>query len=136
MAIDKDDKGNFTMTQKGLIDTIIKTLGLENDSKQNQTPATSPPLHSHEDSEPFDEAWHYRSVIGMLTYLARNTRPDIEYAVHQCARFQNDPKRPHANAIKRIGRYLLGTRDKGIIFSPNGILTHVECYVDADFAGN
>ena len=32
--------------------------------------------------------------------------------------------------------YLLGTRDKGIIFSSNGILTHLECYVDADFAGN
>ena len=72
----------------------------------------------------------------MLTYLARHTRPDIEYAVHQCARFQNKPKKPHANAIKRICRYLLGTRDKGICFSPNGILTHLECYVDADFAGN
>ena len=72
----------------------------------------------------------------MLTYLARNTRPDIEYAVHQCARFQTDPKQPHYNAVKRIGRYLLATADKGIIFKPNGKLNEVECYIDADFAGN
>ena len=71
----------------------------------------------------------------MLTYLARNTRPDIEYAVHQCARFQCDPREPHANAIKRIGRYLIATKDKGISFKPTGDLSHFECFVDADFAG-
>ena len=72
----------------------------------------------------------------MLTYLARNTRPDIEYAVHQCARFQINPKTPHFNAVKRIGRYLIATQDKGIIFKPNTNLSEVQVYVDADFAGN
>ena len=73
----------------------------------------------------------------MLTYLARNTRPDIEYAVHQCARFQIDPKAAHENAVKRIGRYLLGSKDKGIIFTPNkDKISTIDCYVDADFAGN
>ena len=104
------------MSQPALTDTIIETLGLENDSKQHLTPAVSPPLQKYEESEPFDEKWSYRSLIGMLTYLARNTRPDIEYAVHQCARFQVNPRKPHTAAIKRIGRYLIGTRDKGLIF--------------------
>ena len=72
----------------------------------------------------------------MLTYLAKNTRLDIEYAVHQCARFQCDARKPHANSIKRIGRYLIGTRDKGLFFKPTKYLTHFECYVDAEFAGN
>ena len=72
----------------------------------------------------------------MLTYLARNTRPDIEYAVHQCSRFQCEPRKPHGNAIKRIGRYLLGTKDKGLSFKPSNHLSHFECYVDADFADN
>ncbi|GFH59556.1 hypothetical protein CTEN210_16032 [Chaetoceros tenuissimus] len=66
-----------------------------------------------------------------------NTRPDIEYAVHTCARFQLDPKRSHENAVKRIGRCLLGTQDKGIIFKPDiNKLGQLECFVDADFAGN
>ena len=66
----------------------------------------------------------------MLTYLARNTRPAIEYAVHQCARFKYNPSKPHTNAIK-----LVGTQDKGLSFKPTDDLSNIECSVDADFAG-
>lgn len=101
------------------------------------TPATSPPLHSDTGGNQREYTWSYRSAIGMLIYLARKTRPDTEYAVHTCARFQLDPKRSHENAVKRIGRYLLGTRDKGIVFKPDiSKLGQLECFVDADFAGN
>ena len=55
-------------------------------------------------------------------------------ATHQCARFNNDPHLSHEQAVKRIGRYLLDTRDKGIIYRPD-IKRGLECYVDADFAG-
>ena len=72
----------------------------------------------------------------MLTYFERNTIPDIEYTVHQCARFQCDPRKPHGNTINRIGRYLLGKKDKGSSFKPSNDLSHFDCYVDADFAGN
>ena len=109
-----EDGQGFVMTQPSLIQTIIETIGLENDSKQHKTPAVNPPLQKHTQSEPFNKKWSYRSIIGMLTYLARNTRPDIEYAVHQCARFQCDPRKAHANAIKRIRSYLIGTKDKGL----------------------
>jgi hypothetical protein len=37
------------------------------------------------------------------------------YAVHQCARFMASPKKSHGMAVKRTGRYLLGTKDKGLI---------------------
>ena len=70
----------------------------------------------------------------MLTYLQNTTRPDISMAVHQCARFSIDPKLLHERAVKRIGRYLLGTQNKGLIFKPN-LKKGVVCYVDADFAG-
>ena len=69
------------MTQAGLIDTIIETLGLDANSTQHQTPAVSPPLHKHEDKEKFNEDWHYRSLIGILTFLERNTRP-VNVVVH------------------------------------------------------
>ena len=36
--------------------------------------------------------------------------------------------------MKRIGRYLKGTKDKGINMIPNKSLL-LECFVDADFAG-
>ena len=68
-------------------------------------------LHAHtvtlgldKDGQRFDEEWEYASIVGMLMYLANNTRPDIAFAVHQCARFTHCPKQSHAVAVKRILR--------------------------------
>ena len=80
------------------------------------------------------EKWSYSSVVGMLLYLASNSRPDIAFATHQCARFTHSPKASHEAAILRICRYLQGTKDDGLIFTPTTDL-NVDCYVDADFAG-
>ena len=66
--------------------------------------------------------------------MEKSTRLDISYATHQCARFCSDPKESHAQAVKRIGRYLSGTKDKGLILNPNN--HSFDCYVDADFCGN
>ncbi len=38
------------------------------------------------------------------------------------------------NALKRIGHYLKGTLDKGLILTPSDDLK-IDCYPDADFAG-
>jgi hypothetical protein len=73
-------------------------------------------------------------MIGMLTYLSTSTRPDIAFAVHQCARFCTSPKRSHELAVRHIVRYLKGTKDRGYILRPSSH-HNVDCYVDADFAG-
>ena len=73
-------------------------------------------------------------MVGMLLYLACNSRPDIAFSVNQCARFTNCPKLIHEKAIKRIGRYLKATREKGLILKPNNDL-NLELFADSDFAG-
>jgi hypothetical protein len=70
----------------------------------------------------------------MLLYLSGHTRPDLSFAVHQCARYTFAPTRRHEQALLRIGRYLKGTLDKGIFMNPSNNLT-LDCYPDADFAG-
>ena len=55
------------------------------------------------------------ALFGMLGYLQGTTRPDIHMANHQCARFVNDPKLSHERTVKKIVRYLLDTKDKGIV---------------------
>ena len=87
MQIETVDGETMSMTQSSLINTIIKSTGLDDASKQHQTSDVSPLIHKHEYPAPFDEKWSYRSLIGMLTYLVRNTCPGIEHSVHQCARF-------------------------------------------------
>jgi len=59
---------------------------------------------------------------------------DIAYAVNQCARFSSDPKEHHGHAVRWIGRYLAGTKDKGLILNPKN--ESFQVYVDADFSGN
>ena len=79
-------------------------------------------------------SWNYRSAVGMFSYFQNSSRPDIEIAVYQCARFCACSKLCYERVIMRIGRYLLRTNDKGIVYHPNPI-KGLECYVDADFAG-
>jgi hypothetical protein len=91
-------------------------------------------MRNYDDKTDFDNHFHYRSVVGKLNFLEKSTRPDISYASHQCARYSANPKTPHGKAIKHIGRYLSGTKDKGLILNPNTNLGF-EVYADADFAG-
>jgi hypothetical protein len=87
-----------------------------------------------ENREPINGTFNYSSVVGMLQCLQNHTRPDITYAVSQCARFVDSPKRSHENAIIHIFQYLRGTSDKGMIFCPSDTLS-VDCYVDPNFVG-
>ena len=72
----------------------------------------------------------------MLQYLQGHSRPDIAFAVSQVSRFVHTPKRSHEEALERIGRYLKGTIDKGLILNPSTNKGNfpVDVYVDSDFA--
>jgi len=134
LGINFERKGaNIELTQTGLINKVIKYTGMEGASSK-PSPAAPDPLGADKLGEPFDEEWSYPSAIGMLLYLASNTRPDLTFSVHQAARFSHNPRKSHAQAVKRIIRYLLDTKDKGIIFEPKPD-QGLDCWVDADFAG-
>jgi hypothetical protein len=135
-TVDDDGGIEISMTQTGLIDSIIEDLGLnttETKHDKHDTPANEI-LQPDLDQPAFAETWIYRSVIGKLNFLAMNTRPDIAYAVHQCARFCANPRVAHGTAVKRIGRYLKTTRTKGLILRPDGE-NNLHAYCDSDFCG-
>jgi hypothetical protein len=132
IRITKDSKGRIHMIQTGLIDSIIRDTGLT-DGKTRETPVDQI-LHPDKNGPPHIEKWNYHSIIGKLNFLAANTRPDICMAVHNCTHFCNNPTLLHEQAIKRIIRYLLLTRDKGMILMPKNDFS-LDMFVDADFAG-
>ena len=72
----------------------------------------------------------------MMMYLAANAYPEIQFAVHQCARFTHCPRHVHAQAVKKICRYLKYALDcnAGLTLSKEEGY-QLDCYVDADFAG-
>ena len=129
----KLEEGQVNLTQPGLTERVLAAAGMT-DCNTKATPAAPEPLGTDTDGDAFDEDWECSSVVGMLMYLCSNTRPDLQYAVHQCARFNHCPRASHAQAVRHICRYLKGTLEKGILFKPNSEL-RLDCYVDADFAG-
>jgi len=133
----KKDDGSIELTQPHLIDQILKDLKIDNDNlKVKDTPCkVSQILNSGRNETPFDNSFHYRSVIGKLNYLEKATRSDISYITHQCTRFTAKPKANHAKAIRWIARYLKGSRNKGFTMTPDKT-KGLKVYVDADFSGN
>ena len=73
-------------------------------------------------------------MIGNLFYLT-TSRPDINYSVRVCARYQANPKESHMISLKRIIKYVKTIADFGVwyIKDTNDVLPG---YSDADWAGN
>jgi hypothetical protein len=134
--IDRRTDGTIKLTQKGLIKRIVDALNI-NHLPNKKTPAKLGVLASDPNGDPPNGTFSYPSVLGMLGYLQANSRLDISFAVAQCARFAHKPMRVHEQALERIGQYLKGTMDAGMILNPKMLDSEfrTDVWVDADFAG-
>jgi len=72
----------------------------------------------------------YHEAIGSLMYASLGTRPDITFAVQTLSRFTANPGTAHWEAVKRVFRYLKGTRDLRLSFG--GKELELGGYTDAD----
>jgi len=70
------------------------------------------------DGKPMNEKT-YCGMISSLLYLTASC-PDIVFSVGLCARFQSSPKESHLTAVKRIFRYLAGTKNFGLWYPKGG----------------
>ena len=77
--------------------------------------------------------WNYRSAVGALSYLQAMVRPDITTPVQQCARFWNNPRQQHEEAVKHICRYILKTKNRGLVLKPDPTYG-LECHGNVDWA--
>jgi hypothetical protein len=57
------------------------------------------------------DATTYQSAIGSLMYAMIRTRPNLAHAVGVLSQFSANPGEEHWSAIKRVLRYLVGTKD-------------------------
>jgi hypothetical protein len=74
----------------------------------------------------------YREAVGSLMHLAVGTRPDIAFAVSTVAQFSADPGLPHWEAVKKIFRYLAGSKKLALTFGDGK--RGLEGFTDADGA--
>ncbi|GKE37557.1 retrovirus-related pol polyprotein from transposon TNT 1-94 [Tanacetum coccineum] len=78
-------------------------------------------------------ATHYHGMIGSLMYLT-SSRPDLNYAVCLCARYQAKLTEKYLNAVKRIFRYLKRTINMGLWYSKDTGM-YLTAYSNTDHAG-
>ncbi|GJX11083.1 retrovirus-related pol polyprotein from transposon TNT 1-94 [Tanacetum coccineum] len=76
---------------------------------------------------------HYHGMIGTLLYFTAS-RPDLQFAICMCARYQARLTEKHLHAAKRVFRYLKGTVNRGLWYPKNSSIA-LTAFVDADHAG-
>jgi hypothetical protein len=128
----KQSKERTFVHQAKYTKDIVRKFKME-DSKDMATPMSmTTTLDVDEEGEHVDQKG-YRSMIGSLLYLTA-TRPDIQFSVCLCARYQVSPRTSHWQAVKHIFRYLCHTPDFGLWYSASSFLV-LHAFSDADFAG-
>jgi hypothetical protein len=132
------EKRTIEFHQGAYIDEMLRKFNMEN-CKPIATPLpTNVYAELTKDTNfPEEKYFPYLELLGSLLYLAIVTRPDILAAVSIMGQYSSNPKPVHWHFLKRILRYVKGTRDKvlrlgGDITDPFKLIG----MADADWAGN
>jgi hypothetical protein len=83
---------------------------------------------------PVEEGTPYRSIVGCLLHIARQTRPDILFSVNLLSQYLVNPQQKHWNAAKRVMAYLFQTKDDALLIGNHRNSLTLECYTDATWA--
>ena len=119
----KDSKGNVTinLSQEAFIDHLCHLADLGGDEINSvPTPYRSGfPVDSIPDLQTKDESIikKMQSYVGSLNWLSTSTRPDVATITNIMAKYMAKPTSHHISYIRRIIRYLKGTKTLGISFS-------------------
>ncbi|KAJ5124616.1 Reverse transcriptase RNA-dependent DNA polymerase [Penicillium bovifimosum] len=142
--------GEILLSQSDYVDHILTRFGLENCNP------VATPMDERTVLTPFDDGTatkaqvkEYQTKVGTLIWLMISTRPDLSFVTIKLARHARNPGEAHFLALKRVFRYLAGTKNLTLTFFPasttaatasSGANTHTAdpalCgYCDADWAG-
>ena len=81
-----------------------------------------------------EDARVYKSVVARLNYFAP-LRPDVLFAVRECAKSMARPTVSSMTKLKRIARYLKGKPRLQVLFPVESNVREIAVYRDSDWAG-
>ena len=132
MDISRDRRaGTLSLCQSRYSQKVIDRYGLTH-AKGVSTPM-DPEIDLTESAPQSKQP--YREAIGSLMYLMVGTRPDLAFSIGTLAKFVEDPSELHWNAVKRVIRYVIHTKELGLMYGGDELNPPV-VYVDADWAGD
>jgi len=132
--------GILTVDQEKYTERILEKFGMENCKPVSLPMAVGQQLKESQGAfteleKRSMETVPYRSAIGSLMYLMVSTRPDLAAPIGVLSRFFQNPGRAHWEAVKRVLRYVQGTKSQALTFRRTGTL-EILGFCDADFAGD
>lgn len=127
------EAGVITIDQERYINQVLERFGMS-DCKQVRTPIEVNTKFDKK-AENEDSKFPYREAVGCLIYLAQVTRPDITYAVNKLSQYCNGPGIQHWLGVKRVMRYLQGTKNLKIHYVKEDS-SDITGYCDADWAND
>lgn len=126
-------KNAITVDQEQYIESLLKKFNMSH-CKTIETPMEINLRLEKSENSLCNKNIPYRQLIGNLMYLAVLTRPDIAYSVCYLSQFNNSYDETHWKHLKRILKYLKGTKNYGLVFSKDN--SYIEGYVDADWGSD
>ena len=116
LEMEKRDNGDIYMHQRGFISKLLANHGLDPCSKGNQNVVMANPTES--DGPPDAQLLkRLQGFSGEFNWLATRTRPDLAYYTSVLASASSQHGDWSEQLAKKILRYILATRDQGMLFS-------------------
>nr|GFC36053.1 retrovirus-related Pol polyprotein from transposon TNT 1-94 [Tanacetum cinerariifolium] len=130
LQISQNPRGIFINQSKYALESL-KKYGFESCDPVDTPMVEKSKLDEDREGKAVDPS-HYRGMIGTLLYLTAS-RPDLQFAICMCARYQARPTEKHVHAVKRIFRYIRGTVNRGLWY-PKDSSVALTAFADADHA--
>nr|GFA59269.1 copia protein [Tanacetum cinerariifolium] len=131
LQISQSPRGIFINQSKYALESL-KKYGFESCDPVDTPMVEKSKLDEDKEGKAVDLS-HYRGMIGTLLYLIAS-RPDLQFAICMCARYQDRPTEKHIHAVKRIFRYLRGIVNRGLWY-PKDSSVALTTFTDADHVG-
>ena len=126
--------GQIKISQKQSIQRILEKQGLADANPVHMPLDPNIKIVPNPDGSEGNKSNSYAQLLGELQFIANSTRPDIAFAINRLASYTVNPSMQHVIALKRILRYLAGTRDYGITYKNEPkTLGSFHGYADASF---
>jgi hypothetical protein len=109
-------EGAIKITQEKYIESILKKEGIEYCNPVAMPMDPNIKLTPNPDGNDGNQSNSYACLLGELQFLANAMPPDIAYAVNKLSVYTANPSLQHIGALKRIIRYLAGTKSLGIMY--------------------
>jgi hypothetical protein len=130
--IHKSPDGMFSVSQETYIEKIAAECG-QTDAKAQKYPL-DPGYYKLEDEKMLPNNNEYRKIIGMLLYVATNSRPDISASVCILAQKVEKPRELDLLEAKRVIKYLLSTKNLKLHLNDPNSQSTLKAFSDANWA--